>query len=85
MEKPLQSPPPPGKFNLRTGTGWKAFFQIFSAPLVHMIFAWKNNKIVRTSDFSPSNFSGSLNSGSVNVEISQPEDLEFHNHNHSID
>ena len=36
-----------GKLNLRTGTGWRAFSKMFSAPLVHMI-SWKISIIIRT-------------------------------------
>ena len=33
-----------GKFDLRTGTGWMAFFQNFLGPLAHMICLEKSAK-----------------------------------------
>ena len=47
-----------GKASLRTRTGWRAFFQNLSAPLVHMIVLEKRSKIIRTGDFSPINVFG---------------------------
>ena len=40
------------KLSLRAGTGWRAFFQFFSAALVHMI-SCRINKIIHTGVFAP--------------------------------
>ena len=41
------------KLNLRTGTGWRAVFQMFLDSLVHKIFLEELCKITHTGDFSP--------------------------------
>ena len=48
-----------GKFNLRSGTGWRAFFQFFPGPPLSTCFFGETSKIVRTGDFfGPQEFSG---------------------------